>query len=172
MYPHILPCPTCGCESCTCTACEDNGPDQLQLVMSGFTDAGSCSNCNDAYNGTFILDRNCDECEGGPATSPCHWLYVFDPACTIPFGLINRIIVRISVSSGNSKFDVYFRREPNDPTDCFRLGDWVRDNTTTPFQIGLVDCSALVDYEVPVANPMGSPPFCAHDGSSVFITSL
>lgn len=168
------PCPTCGC-ACECFGCSGDVPAQLQVVIAGFTDGGSCSNCDEAYNGTFILDRHCGDCSGG---GPCFWEYVTSPACTSAGIAIDRIGVQISEATGfgTGGVIVYFRRSAVAPGSCSKNVTWVRDSTTTPSHLGPVNCQSLSSYEVPISG--GTIPgmidgsICSRDSTSAFITAL
>lgn len=67
------PCQTCGCCTC-CTGGEST--DQVQVVINGWANNGSCTNCANK-NATYILDKSAGiVCPGNAAQSDgCGWTY-------------------------------------------------------------------------------------------------
>jgi hypothetical protein len=169
---RALPCPSCGCSTC-CSTCADGGPDQLQVVLSGFTD-GSCGTCDSTYNGTFILERYCGSCRAAigddESVTVCGWAYTFSSPCTFAgFATFDLLLVSFQdAGGGNTLVQVMIKRSAVINTDCTNYAAWIV-TATLP-----AACRSLEDYEVPnfpTASVLVNGSVCAHDGSSAFITA-
>jgi hypothetical protein len=165
------PCPNCGCSNC-CTTCPDGGPDQLQVVISGYTDGG-CSNCDEGYNGTFVLERYCGSCRNAigddESVTICGWIYTFSPACLVGFAVHNALMVTFQDGgSGTTVIRVKIMIGAQLASNCGASAEWTVTDT-------LPACQSLEDYEVPFFeqfNHMENGTTCNFDGSSVFLTAL
>jgi hypothetical protein len=78
-------CTCCGLTPCECSDCADPEPAQYSLSVSGVTDSGACTVCNEEYNGDYTLTQDCLVFESG---SGCLWSSPFttntpcDPGCS------------------------------------------------------------------------------------------
>ena len=173
MIPSALPCPNCGCSSC-CSTCADGGPDQLQVDISGFTDGGFCSTCDETYNGTFVLDRYCGSCRisvgDDESVTVCGWSYTFSSPCAFFGSTFDKLIVSFADGgSGTTVVRVMLKVGATIDSDCTSYVEWSTTDT-------LPACKSLSAYEVPYSFPFGSTMTnggtCSFDGSSVFLTAL
>jgi hypothetical protein len=153
-----------------CAQCTSSTPDQLQVVINAFSD-GTCADCDEGYNGTFVLDWNQNAgigCggigdiygDGTAALGNCQWTYVVSPVC----GNISRLSA--TVRGGGFGLRVFFWNL--NPPDVFCNNAWVWMNT--PASAPDFDCASWSSYSV--AANVATDGVCLHDDSAALVTSL
>lgn len=111
---HFSPCPEC----CTCTLCSEETPATWQVVLSSMAD-GTCADCDENFNDTFILTRTHQFFTPlGAITPKCVWTYNLGEKsiCTydylalwiIPTGPVWTLVVGFISGIPPGSFETYF----------------------------------------------------------------